>query len=1600
MSKRLSVIFFVAAVLIVLGFAWPAQADTPGPVRGLVGDGWADVVLGKSDFGQMGPNEVTAARVFNGGGVIVDRTVRPNRLYVYDGGNSRVLGLDHLGACASGPEDGAACTVDSDCPESACAIQDGRGADLVIGQPDFSHSGCNGDSNYQNYPNRAPASASSLCGLLETQLSPGEGGSAANMALDAEGNLYVPDWDNHRVLLYLSPFTTDTIADDVWGQADFTGNECNEGRGELHPDNKSLCLRSVYNEGFVGGVALDPENNLWITDNQNARVLRFPYDSETGHAAHQADLVLGQPDFTSHQHGASLAQLWAPAAVQVDASGSVYVADSLNNRILVFEPPLSTGMSATRQIGADLTLREPVSLEFDLDGNMWVTDRGNSQLIRFDPDGQVDRVLFKDVPNYDQGCGGSYTGDGPRFYFPGPDITMDSWNVCDSMGSLGIDSDGNIFSYNVGVWQDVWRFPAPFPAPTAGTAHSADHQIFKPYTIGEMNHVSENALNSVRGIIRESGQLIITDMGRILFWNRNTVDLKDGQPADGVVGPANFNDQAYPNYGKIDVDGQFHLYAIRGNSIEVYPLPLETGDLPAQTILNPLNALDGAITTFSLLAPENEEENPKNLEVPYNQSYRILGSQIILDEETQWGDDLYDGDIAASKDGKYLWISDSQNSRVLRVRDPLTNPIVDIVIGQADLVSNQCNRGLSHPTAQTLCYPGHISLDEAGNLFVSDHSLEARGNFRQLEYDASLFPDQPSATVYNIAANRVFGTGGSFTIQGTGAAAGPWEPAFDQDGRMYVGYNAYTGSRFPFIYESPLTNPLSTGTLNDYYSMAFSAFVDPYNTLYVGDLNRGRVLIYFLDPPPPGYTVSGKLVNQRGYGVPQGQVQVEHYIWGASGDDQGNFSVEDVTPGYYRFIPGQENCTFNPDGISLSVNGSLEDQIFQADCFYTISGTVMDGSNPLAGALVTAQAGLSTTTGPDGSFTFANLPPGLYNLAVSKTGYTFYPSSLAADLTNNDLHNLDMSGGVTQFHDIHGKITGQSGPIANVILRIENQGEAVSDANGDYVFHNLPEGEYTIQPQKTGFTFSPAAQSVTLYHNDLYAIDFSAELQRYELSGRVTVGTNSCRGVTLTIAPSNTATSAADGSYGFSGLLPGAYTITPSKSGYRFTPASRTVTISDHNIVSLDFSAELITYGISGRITEGDNPLENVSVSIQVEYGYGATSDADGYYHFTGLVPGPYSVSPYKSGYRFSATAIPVTITDHDVDNVNFSAELIRYNLSGIVTAGGEPLGDVLLTLNSGETVLSAADGSFQFVNLAPGQYTITPSLSGFQFSPASRAVALTYNNISHLDFSAELIRYNLSGRVTSGGEPVQGVLLTAGGGETATSAADGSYHFTGLLPGEYTLTPSKNGYRFTPEKQTILLTDQDLEAVNFSAELLRYAINGSVTSGGEALEGVYMNITPGDYTTSAADGAFHFTGLLPGEYILTPSKRGYRFTPASQTITIGDQDVGSIHFTAELIRYDISGEVMEGDKPVEGALITLASGAATATTTTTADGTYHFGELLPGEYTLTISKADFTFSPTEVTLILINGNLVDIDFSVVLHTRRVYLPVVTLLAP
>ena len=83
--------------LLLSAWVWPSRVYSLPP-RGVAGDKWADRILGKLDFSEITPNEATPRSVFNPTAVFVDRNSNPQRLYVFDSSNSRVLGFsDKIG---------------------------------------------------------------------------------------------------------------------------------------------------------------------------------------------------------------------------------------------------------------------------------------------------------------------------------------------------------------------------------------------------------------------------------------------------------------------------------------------------------------------------------------------------------------------------------------------------------------------------------------------------------------------------------------------------------------------------------------------------------------------------------------------------------------------------------------------------------------------------------------------------------------------------------------------------------------------------------------------------------------------------------------------------------------------------------------------------------------------------------------------------------------------------------------------------------------------------------------------------------------------------------------------------------------------------------------------------------------------------------------------------------------------------------------------------------------------------------------------------------------------------------------------------------------
>ncbi|MGA2145682.1 MAG: hypothetical protein ABSH49_12060 [Bryobacteraceae bacterium] len=270
------------------------------------------------------PNLVEGRELFNPENVALDTSVTPPIIYVSDSNNNRVLAW-----------------------KNATGFATGQAADLIIGQPDQYSTNAGGPG---------------------TGNSPGSSGLYFPTGLAVyQGNLYVADTNNNRIIRFPHPFAQSGLPvqpDLVIGQPSVNAKTANY--------TGQVSAQGVYfSVGVPVSLAFDSNGNLWTTDPGNRRVLEFPQSAiAAGGNAIAATVEFGQPNLTSTYptaigagttNGQTITNQFAvPLALGFDGSGNLFVSDSdpsnagTFSRVLVFVPTggvFGTAASAARIMG-------------------------------------------------------------------------------------------------------------------------------------------------------------------------------------------------------------------------------------------------------------------------------------------------------------------------------------------------------------------------------------------------------------------------------------------------------------------------------------------------------------------------------------------------------------------------------------------------------------------------------------------------------------------------------------------------------------------------------------------------------------------------------------------------------------------------------------------------------------------------------------------------------------------------------------------------------------------------------------------------------------------------------------------------------------------------------------------------------------------------------------------------------------------------------------------------------------------------------------------------------------------------------------------------
>ena len=721
-------------------------------------------------------------------------------------------------------------------------------------------------------------------------------------------------------------------------------------------------------------------------------------------------------------------------------------------------------------------------------------------------------------------------------------------------------------------------------------------------------------------------------------------------------------------------------------------------------------------------------------------------------------------------------------------------------------------------------------------------------------------------------------------------------------------------------------------------------------------------------------------------------------------NSSGAYSFTGLANGSYTITASKSGFTFTPSSLQVTLNGAnLTGENFTASAItYSISGSISSAANGSGATVKLAGAASATTTAnSSGGYSFTGLASGSYTITASKSGFTFSPSSLAVTVSGANVtgENFTASAVPPTTYSISGTISSAAnGSGATVKLAGAASTTTTANSSGGYSFTGLASGSYTITASKSGFTFSPSSLAVTVSGANVTGENFTASAvppTTYSISGSISSAANGS-GATVKLAGAASATTTANssGGYSFTGLPNGSYTITASKSGFTFSPSSLAVTVSGANVTGENFTASAVPptpYSISGSISSAANG-SGATVKLAGAASATTTANSSGAYSFTGLANGSYTITASKSGFTFSPSSLAVTVSGANVTGENFTASAVpptTYSISGSISSAANGSGaTVKLAGAASATTTANSSGAYSFTGLANGSYTITASKSGFTFSPSSLAVTVSGANVTGENFTASAVpptTYSISGSISSAANGSGATVKLAGAASATTTAnSSGGYSFTGLASGSYTITASKSGFTFSPSSLAVTVSGANVTGENFTASAVpptTYSISGSISSAANGSGATVKLAGAASATTTAnSSGAYSFTGLANGSYTITASKSGFTFSPSSLQVTVSGANATGENFTASAITYSISGTISTAANG-SGATVKLA-GAASATTTANGSGAYSFTGLANGSYTITASKAGFTFSPFSLAVTVSGANVTGENFT------------------
>ena len=366
-----------------------------------------------------------------------------------------------------------------------------------------------------------------------------------------------------------------------------------------------------------------------------------------------------------------------------------------------------------------------------------------------------------------------------------------------------------------------------------------------------------------------------------------------------------------------------------------------------------------------------------------------------------------------------------------------------------------------------------------------------------------------------------------------------------------------------------------------------------------------------------------------------------------------------------------------------------------------------------------------------------------------------------------------------------------------------------------------------------------------------------------------------------------------------------------------------------------DIDASTLTFRGEGGATY--TLVGSADVDITSATGFSITLDATDKAAVNLLLNKPGTVSTDNTVYNLAAAedwaagvdpAMNVADTTSPITMTGFSAVI-----SGTVTDGTSPIQGVTITFShDGHTETTGADGTYAYTVSGGITTTVSPAHPGYSgWNPASRTLTDISSDQPGQDFQGTINTYTVSGTVTDGTNPIEGVTITfSHDGHTETTIADGTFSYAVNYNTTTIITPSHAGYAtWDPANRTVTAITADQPGQDFTSTSDTDGVSSAEESGPDGTDpdydgngdGTPDRIQPNVASLHTADG---------NNYVTLAAPEGTWFSgvqaipvPAPGTFPI------EVSFPYGLFRFSVNGVTPGGSVQVR--LILPAGAAATS---------------------------------------------------------------------